>query len=239
MKCLQDVRDCSISANWQIGEKKNGNSTRVPVCISNVVHTATQGGDTTEIIWNADTNYSKLRKENRPGGFDSKTRESRRIIQRKLDRRRTDALNIAYAELRALLPLVPQDTKLTKLRTLLGAIAYIKQLMALIYNGDAASYQTPQNLYSSYSWMPKLEMYAVTTCPDSRMVSTHPAIMLITLRASKDDFGRSEKMSYIHTSSVTHSLLSWSLVFSNKLCLLLYCLLSIVLCGEDRKKWDG
>ncbi|VDL57701.1 unnamed protein product [Hymenolepis diminuta] len=156
MKCLQDVRGCSIRANWQIGEKNNGNLTRVPACISNVVHTETQGRDTTEIIWNADTNYSKLCKDNRPGELDSKTRESRRIIQRKLDRRRTDALNNAYAELRALLPLVPQDTKLTKLRTLLGAIAYIKQLMALIYNGDAASYQTPQNLYSSYSWMPKL-----------------------------------------------------------------------------------
>ncbi|VDO00473.1 unnamed protein product [Rodentolepis nana] len=108
------------------------------------------------IIWNANNGCKRLDKENQKGEFEDKSRESRRTLQRELDRRRTDALNVAYTELRALLPHVPQDTKLTKHRTLLGAIAYIKQLIALIHSNNADSCQTPQNFCPSYSWMPKL-----------------------------------------------------------------------------------
>nr|CDS27657.1 heart and neural crest derivatives expressed,dhand [Hymenolepis microstoma] len=156
MQCLQDVHDCSINFNRQVGKKNTGTLVTASVCISNFVHTTTEGVDATGIIWNANNNCNQLCMENRLGGFDAKSRESRRTVQRELDRRRTDALNIAYTELRALLPHIPRDTKLTKLRTLLGAIAYIKQLIALIHNNNTDSYSNSQNFCFSYSWMPEL-----------------------------------------------------------------------------------
>ncbi|CDS41479.1 heart and neural crest derivatives expressed [Echinococcus multilocularis] len=62
---------------------------------------------------------------------DDEYERKRRATQREQDRRRTEALNRAFAQLRASLPHVPQDTKLTKLRTLRIAIAYIRQLQAV------------------------------------------------------------------------------------------------------------
>ncbi|VDD79940.1 unnamed protein product [Mesocestoides corti] len=55
----------------------------------------------------------------------------RKANQREQDRRRTEALNLAFARLRASLPSVPRDTKLSKLRTLRFAIAYIQHLQAV------------------------------------------------------------------------------------------------------------
>ncbi|VDM34199.1 unnamed protein product [Hydatigera taeniaeformis] len=62
---------------------------------------------------------------------DDEYEKKRRATQREQDRRRTEALNRAFAQLRASLPHVPQDTKLTKLRTLRIAIAYIRQLQTV------------------------------------------------------------------------------------------------------------
>ncbi|VDK21383.1 unnamed protein product [Taenia asiatica] len=64
-------------------------------------------------------------------GEGDELERKRRASQREQDRRRTEALNRAFAQLRTFLPHVPQDTKLTKLRTLRMAIAYIRQLQTV------------------------------------------------------------------------------------------------------------
>lgn len=62
-----------------------------------------------------------------------------KIIQRikanKKERRRTQSINHAFDELRKHIPDVPQDTKLSKIKTLRLAISYINHLMATL-NGD-------------------------------------------------------------------------------------------------------
>jgi len=50
-------------------------------------------------------------------------------VQAKKERRRTQNINTAFADLRGCIPNVPTDTKLSKIKTLRLAISYIQHLM--------------------------------------------------------------------------------------------------------------
>lgn len=61
----------------------------------------------------------------------------RRTSAPKKERRRTENINIAFAELRDCIPNVPSDTKLSKIKTLRLATSYIAYLMNVLSNGSA------------------------------------------------------------------------------------------------------
>ncbi|KAL2095400.1 hypothetical protein ACEWY4_010119 [Coilia grayii] len=61
----------------------------------------------------------------------------RRTTAPKKERRRTENINIAFAELRDCIPNVPSDTKLSKIKTLRLATSYIAYLMSVLANGNA------------------------------------------------------------------------------------------------------
>lgn len=61
----------------------------------------------------------------------------RRTTAPKKERRRTENINIAFAELRDCIPNVPSDTKLSKIKTLRLATSYIAYLMNVLANGSA------------------------------------------------------------------------------------------------------
>lgn len=63
----------------------------------------------------------------------------------KKERRRTESINSAFAELRECIPNVPADTKLSKIKTLRLATSYIAYLMDLLakddQNGEAEAFK--------------------------------------------------------------------------------------------------
>lgn len=61
-----------------------------------------------------------------------KSTHSRRMSANQKERRRTQNINIAFAELRRCIPNVPQDTKLSKIRTLRLATSYIGYLQEVL-----------------------------------------------------------------------------------------------------------
>lgn len=61
----------------------------------------------------------------------------RRTNVPKKERRRTENINMAFAELRDCIPNVPSDTKLSKIKTLRLATSYIAYLMNVLSNGSA------------------------------------------------------------------------------------------------------
>ncbi|XP_062391744.1 heart- and neural crest derivatives-expressed protein 1-like [Sardina pilchardus] len=61
----------------------------------------------------------------------------RRTSAPKKERRRTENINIAFAELRDCIPNVPSDTKLSKIKTLRLATSYISYLMNVLSSGSA------------------------------------------------------------------------------------------------------
>ena len=61
-----------------------------------------------------------------------KTSYSRRMSANQKERRRTQNINTAFAELRRCIPNVPQDTKLSKIRTLRLATSYISFLREVL-----------------------------------------------------------------------------------------------------------
>lgn len=61
-----------------------------------------------------------------------KSTHSRRLSANQKERRRTQNINTAFAELRRCIPNVPQDTKLSKIRTLRLATSYIGYLQELL-----------------------------------------------------------------------------------------------------------
>lgn len=61
-----------------------------------------------------------------------KSTYSRRMSANQKERRRTQNINIAFAELRRCIPNVPQDTKLSKIRTLRLATSYIGYLQEVL-----------------------------------------------------------------------------------------------------------
>ncbi|XP_045612518.1 heart- and neural crest derivatives-expressed protein 1-like [Procambarus clarkii] len=67
-----------------------------------------------------------------------------RVVRRKTsankkERRRTQSINNAFAELRECIPNVPADTKLSKIKTLRLATSYIAYLMEVLHAEDAAA----------------------------------------------------------------------------------------------------
>ncbi|XP_068216421.1 heart- and neural crest derivatives-expressed protein 2-like [Palaemon carinicauda] len=60
----------------------------------------------------------------------------RRSSANKKERRRTQSINNAFAELRECIPNVPADTKLSKIKTLRLATSYIAYLMEVLHSED-------------------------------------------------------------------------------------------------------
>lgn len=72
--------------------------------------------------------------------FDDMPPQPVRVVKRrntanKKERRRTQSINTAFAELRDCIPNVPADTKLSKIKTLRLATCYISHLMSKFEGG--------------------------------------------------------------------------------------------------------
>ncbi|KAG7156261.1 Heart- and neural crest derivatives-expressed protein 1-like 1 [Homarus americanus] len=68
----------------------------------------------------------------------------RRSSANKKERRRTQSINNAFAELRECIPNVPSDTKLSKIKTLRLATSYIAYLMEVLHAEDAQPAPPPE-----------------------------------------------------------------------------------------------
>eukprot|EP00095_Tigriopus_kingsejongensis_P004987 maker-scaffold96_size378025-snap-gene-2.46 protein:Tk04987 transcript:maker-scaffold96_size378025-snap-gene-2.46-mRNA-1 annotation:"unnamed protein product" len=66
--------------------------------------------------------------------------EKRKCGSNKKERRRTQSINNAFANLRDCIPNVPCDTKLSKIKTLRLATSYIDYLMTLLNTNDPAMF---------------------------------------------------------------------------------------------------
>ena len=98
-----------------------------------------------------------------------KSTHSRRLSANQKERRRTQNINIAFAELRRCIPNVPRDTKLSKIRTLRLATSYIGYLQEVLQaetRRDAGNSSSPisknartVNLHSSGNY--KATIFAV------------------------------------------------------------------------------
>ncbi|EEB11108.1 dhand, putative [Pediculus humanus corporis] len=66
----------------------------------------------------------------------------RRNTANKKERRRTQSINNAFADLRDCIPNVPADTKLSKIKTLRLATSYIGYLMGVLASDDPNVIQT-------------------------------------------------------------------------------------------------
>ncbi|XP_076664416.1 heart- and neural crest derivatives-expressed protein isoform X2 [Andrena cerasifolii] len=69
-------------------------------------------------------------------------RPKRRNTANKKERRRTQSINTAFADLRDCIPNVPADTKLSKIKTLRLAASYIGYLMAVLESDEGEEPQT-------------------------------------------------------------------------------------------------
>ncbi|XP_063840306.1 heart- and neural crest derivatives-expressed protein 1-like [Scylla paramamosain] len=67
----------------------------------------------------------------------------RKSSANKKERRRTQSINNAFAELRECIPNVPADTKLSKIKTLRLATSYIAYLMEVLHGDDGAAPAPP------------------------------------------------------------------------------------------------
>ncbi|CAK9824955.1 Heart- and neural crest derivatives-expressed protein 2 [Anthophora retusa] len=81
-----------------------------------------------------------LRQGVREGGVV--VRPKRRNTANKKERRRTQSINNAFADLRDCIPNVPADTKLSKIKTLRLAASYIGYLMAVLESDEGEEPQT-------------------------------------------------------------------------------------------------
>ncbi|XP_076748993.1 heart- and neural crest derivatives-expressed protein [Xylocopa sonorina] len=81
-----------------------------------------------------------LRQGARDGGVV--VRPKRRNTANKKERRRTQSINNAFADLRDCIPNVPADTKLSKIKTLRLAASYIGYLMAVLESDEGEEPQT-------------------------------------------------------------------------------------------------
>lgn len=81
-----------------------------------------------------------LHQDVREGGVVN--RPKRRNTANKKERRRTQSINNAFADLRDCIPNVPADTKLSKIKTLRLAASYIGYLMAVLESDEGEEPQT-------------------------------------------------------------------------------------------------
>jgi hypothetical protein len=75
-------------------------------------------------------------------GGNVPVRPKRRNTANKKERRRTQSINNAFADLRDCIPNVPVDTKLSKIKTLRLAASYIGYLMAVLESDEGEEPQT-------------------------------------------------------------------------------------------------
>lgn len=68
----------------------------------------------------------------------------RRVTANKKERRRTQSINAAFAQLRGCIPNVPSDTKLSKIKTLRLATSYIAYLMDVLSKDDPSFMDTAE-----------------------------------------------------------------------------------------------
>ncbi|KAG5450652.1 hypothetical protein CSKR_108804 [Clonorchis sinensis] len=98
--------------------------------------------------WTNSSDVTNLSYTNPTGPYHSSVRSGRSIPnarkqhQREQDKNRTRSLNVAFCRLRACLPEIPKDTKLTKIRTLRYAISYIRQLMDTVDQNESVDSDT-------------------------------------------------------------------------------------------------
>lgn len=78
----------------------------------------------------------------REDGNVQTVRPKRRNTANKKERRRTQSINNAFADLRDCIPNVPSDTKLSKIKTLRLAASYIGYLMAVLESDEGEEPQT-------------------------------------------------------------------------------------------------
>ncbi len=81
---------------------------------------------------------SKAKKSDVNNSCDSPTphEPKKRVTANKKERRRTQSINNAFADLRNRIPQIPQDTKLSKIKTLKLATDYIEYLMKVLQEND-------------------------------------------------------------------------------------------------------
>jgi hypothetical protein len=116
-----------------------------------------------------------------------KSTHSRRLSANQKERRRTQNINFAFAELRRCIPNVPQDTKLSKIRTLRLATSYIGYLQEVLQaetRRDAGNSPSPisknartVNLHSSGNYKATILAVKVTNRHQSLKCSFHFLIM--------------------------------------------------------------
>ena len=94
----------------------------------------------------------------------------RRSSANKKERRRTQSINNAFAELRDCIPNVPPDTKLSKIKTLRLATSYIDYLMALLHSTPSSSTSSSSSPSSGSPSPPSLS--SITTTPPTTPPTT-------------------------------------------------------------------
>lgn len=84
----------------------------------------------------------------------------RRASGPKKERRRTESINTAFAELRECIPNVPADTKLSKIKTLRLATSYIAYLMDVLAKdtGETEGFKAEIKKYDNRDMKRKREM---------------------------------------------------------------------------------
>ncbi|XP_056141339.1 heart- and neural crest derivatives-expressed protein 2 [Lampris incognitus] len=84
----------------------------------------------------------------------------RRAAGPKKERRRTESINTAFAELRECIPNVPADTKLSKIKTLRLATSYIAYLMEVLAkdSGETEGFKADIKKYDSRELKRKREL---------------------------------------------------------------------------------
>ncbi|KAF2368115.1 Myc-type basic helix-loop-helix (bHLH) domain [Trinorchestia longiramus] len=100
----------------------------------------------------------------------------RRSSANKKERRRTQSINNAFAELRDCIPNVPPDTKLSKIKTLRLATSYIDYLMALLHSPSASSASSSSSSSSLSSSSNSITTTPPTTPPTSSNVRHLPIV---------------------------------------------------------------
>ncbi|XP_065058148.1 heart- and neural crest derivatives-expressed protein 1-like [Rhopilema esculentum] len=74
------------------------------------------------------------------------------VVTNRKERRRTQNINTAFADLRGCIPNVPQDTKLSKIKTLRLAISYIQHLMQQLDDERYSMVMTEGGRFANFNY---------------------------------------------------------------------------------------
>lgn len=114
--------DATYFQNWVLNGV-NGHHTDIPV-----------SPESYGMCTPSPTEYHSIGGEHYYPNFDRCLK--RRSTANKKERRRTQSINTAFAQLRGCIPNVPSDTKLSKIKTLRLATSYIAYLMDVLSKDD-------------------------------------------------------------------------------------------------------